>query len=169
MPSQRHARISCKYDPHADKHNRERNGALFFAAKGMQALLFATFAFFGLHTLAVAAAGAEGSGTRATEKPHACTDDGRPSVTGIDTPVKERYVLRFSRVDRTLHGFLMLSFLGLALTGHAGAVQRRAVGAAMARLFGGFSATHMAHRVFASIMIAGVPDARRRASSRAWR
>jgi hypothetical protein len=40
-----------KYDPHADKHNRDRNGALFFAAKGMQVLLFATFGFFGLHTL----------------------------------------------------------------------------------------------------------------------
>ena len=33
------------------------------------------------------------------------------------TRVKERYALRFGRVDRTLHGFLMFSFLGLALTG----------------------------------------------------
>jgi len=40
-----------KYDPHADKHNRERNAGLFYAAKFMQALLFGTFAFFGLHTL----------------------------------------------------------------------------------------------------------------------
>lgn len=40
-----------KYDPHADKHNRERNGGLYFAARGMQALLFVTFAFFGVHTL----------------------------------------------------------------------------------------------------------------------
>ena len=40
-----------KYDPHADKHNRERNASLFYAAKAMQALLFGTFAFFGLHTV----------------------------------------------------------------------------------------------------------------------
>jgi nitrate/TMAO reductase-like tetraheme cytochrome c subunit len=49
-----HARVTAsfvKYDPHADKHNRERNSVLFYAAKGMQALLFGTFGFFGLHTM----------------------------------------------------------------------------------------------------------------------
>jgi nitrate/TMAO reductase-like tetraheme cytochrome c subunit len=40
-----------KYDPHADKHNRDRNGTLFYAAKAMQWLLFGTFGFFGLHTM----------------------------------------------------------------------------------------------------------------------
>ena len=39
-----------KYDPHADKHNRERNAGLWAAAKMMQALLFGTFGFFGIHT-----------------------------------------------------------------------------------------------------------------------
>jgi nitrate/TMAO reductase-like tetraheme cytochrome c subunit len=40
-----------KYDPHADKHNRERNAGLYAAATMMQALLFCTFGFFGVHTL----------------------------------------------------------------------------------------------------------------------
>ncbi len=40
-----------KYDPHADKGNRERNAALYFAAKSMKFLLFGTFGFFGLHTV----------------------------------------------------------------------------------------------------------------------
>ena len=40
-----------KYDPHADKHDRARNRPLFYAAKGMQGLLFGTFGFFGLHTM----------------------------------------------------------------------------------------------------------------------
>ena len=40
-----------KYDPHADKRNRDRNTGLFYASKMMQALLFGTFGFFGLHTL----------------------------------------------------------------------------------------------------------------------
>jgi hypothetical protein len=40
-----------QYDPHADKRDRDRNGVLFFASKGMQALLFGTFGFFGLHTM----------------------------------------------------------------------------------------------------------------------
>ena len=60
-----------KYDPHADKHNRERNGALFFAAKGMEALLFVTFGFFGLHTLLWLLRALKDHGTPATEKPHA--------------------------------------------------------------------------------------------------
>jgi hypothetical protein len=41
-----------KYDPHADKHNRERNAGCFYASKMMQSLLFFTFGFFGLHTAA---------------------------------------------------------------------------------------------------------------------
>ena len=39
-----------KYDPHADKHNRERNAGLFYASRMMQALLFSVFGFFGVHT-----------------------------------------------------------------------------------------------------------------------
>ena len=35
---------------------------------------------------------------------------------------------RFDRADRLLHGLLMFSFLGLAFTGPAAAVQPRAVG-----------------------------------------
>jgi nitrate/TMAO reductase-like tetraheme cytochrome c subunit len=48
-----HANASAsfvKYDPHADKDNRERNGMLYLAAKAMKILLFSTFGFFGLHT-----------------------------------------------------------------------------------------------------------------------
>jgi nitrate/TMAO reductase-like tetraheme cytochrome c subunit len=39
-----------KYDPHADKDNRERNGVLYFASRFMHVLLIGTFGFFGLHT-----------------------------------------------------------------------------------------------------------------------
>ena len=39
-----------KYDPHADKHDRERNPALYFTSKFMTMLLFGVFGFFGLHT-----------------------------------------------------------------------------------------------------------------------
>lgn len=39
-----------KYDPHADKHNRQRNAGLWAAAKSMQFLLVGVFAFFGVHT-----------------------------------------------------------------------------------------------------------------------
>lgn len=40
-----------QYDPHADRHNRERNPLLFYASRFMQALLAGVFLFFGVHTL----------------------------------------------------------------------------------------------------------------------
>jgi cytochrome b subunit of formate dehydrogenase len=64
-----------------------------------------------------------------------------------------RYVLRFGRVDRTLHGFLMFSFLGLALTGMPVLFSDARWAARLARVFGGFAAAHLLHRVFASILI----------------
>lgn len=39
-----------QYDPHANKHDRKRNPALFYTAKFMSALLFAVFGIFGVHT-----------------------------------------------------------------------------------------------------------------------
>ena len=66
----------------------------------------------------------------------------------------ERHVLRFSRVDRTLHGFLMFSFLGLALTGMPVLFSEAPWARRMARVLGGFAVTHTMHRVFATIMIA---------------
>src|SRR5512137_192447 len=40
----------ARYDPHADRRNRERNPLLFYASKFMEALLIGVFAFFGIHT-----------------------------------------------------------------------------------------------------------------------
>jgi cytochrome b subunit of formate dehydrogenase len=68
--------------------------------------------------------------------------------------VTERYALRFGRDDRTLHGFLMFSFLGLALTGMPVLFSDAPWARTMARVLGGFTVTHAAHRVFAAIMIA---------------
>jgi hypothetical protein len=38
------------YDPHADKHDEERNPPLYWTARFMQLLLAGVFVFFGLHT-----------------------------------------------------------------------------------------------------------------------
>jgi nitrate/TMAO reductase-like tetraheme cytochrome c subunit len=38
------------YDPHADKHDAQRNPALYWTARFMQLLLLGVFVFFGLHT-----------------------------------------------------------------------------------------------------------------------
>src|SRR6478736_4916593 len=63
------------------------------------------------------------------------------------------YVMRFGRVDRTLHGFLMLSFLGLAFTGIPVLFSDARWAPRLAALIGGFAAAHVLHRVFASILI----------------
>ena len=70
-----------------------------------------------------------------------------------DQALATRYVVRFDRVDRTLHGFLMLSFLGLAATGMPLLFSEAPWAARLARLLGGFGATHVLHRVFATILI----------------
>ena len=64
-----------------------------------------------------------------------------------------RHLLRFDRVDRTLHGFLMLSFLGLASTGMPLLFSDATWAGLLARALGGFTVTHVLHRVFATIMI----------------
>ncbi len=38
------------FDPHANRHEKERNPTYWFAAKFMEYLLFGVFAFFGIHT-----------------------------------------------------------------------------------------------------------------------
>jgi hypothetical protein len=38
------------FDPHANKHSRERGQLLFFTNKFMEILLLGVFAFFGVHT-----------------------------------------------------------------------------------------------------------------------
>ena len=40
-----------RYDPHADKHDPDRNPTLYWARLGMTWLLVGTFGFFGLHAL----------------------------------------------------------------------------------------------------------------------
>ena len=41
----------AQYDPHADKHNRDRNPTLYYASRFMTWLLVGVFGFFGLHAV----------------------------------------------------------------------------------------------------------------------
>ena len=77
-----------------------------------------------------------------------------PVPAAVETPRRAAHVLRFDRVDRTLHGFLMLSFLGLAFTGMPVLFSTTPWAGRVARLLGGYTVIHRMHRVFATIMIA---------------
>jgi cytochrome b subunit of formate dehydrogenase len=64
-----------------------------------------------------------------------------------------RYVRRFDRYHRITHGFLMLSFLGLAGTGLPLIFSDHRWAWYLSRLWGGFEAAGTLHRFFAVIMI----------------
>ncbi len=64
------------------------------------------------------------------------------------------HVLRFSRSERLLHGLLMLSFLGLALTGLPLLFAEAPWAARLAAVFGGYGVTSVLHRLCAVLLIA---------------
>ena len=65
-----------------------------------------------------------------------------------------RFVRRFNRFERYLHGFLMLSFLGLAATGLPLFFSTAPWAGWLSRAMGGYAVTGVLHRVFAVVMIA---------------
>jgi cytochrome b subunit of formate dehydrogenase len=64
-----------------------------------------------------------------------------------------KYVQRFGRTERVMHGFLMLSFLGLALTGMPLLFAGARWAGRLAAVFGGITTAGILHRVFAVILI----------------
>jgi cytochrome b subunit of formate dehydrogenase len=75
-------------------------------------------------------------------------------MNGRFQPVTTRFVQRFDRIDRLMHGSLMISFLGLAATGLPLLFSTAPWASWLARLFGGIVVAGRLHRVFAVVMIA---------------
>jgi cytochrome b subunit of formate dehydrogenase len=67
---------------------------------------------------------------------------------------QDRHLARFSRTDRVLHGFLMFSFLGLALTGIPLLFSHAPWASLLATVLGGVVVAGILHRMFATILIA---------------
>jgi cytochrome b subunit of formate dehydrogenase len=65
-----------------------------------------------------------------------------------------RHLRRFGPFERRLHGFLMLSFLGLAATGMPLYFSASPWAVWLSRAMGGYAVTGVLHRFFAIIMIA---------------
>jgi cytochrome b subunit of formate dehydrogenase len=63
------------------------------------------------------------------------------------------HVLRFSRAERVSHGLLMLSFLGLALTGLPLLMADAPWAVRLAHAFGGYGVTSVLHRACALLLI----------------
>jgi cytochrome b subunit of formate dehydrogenase len=74
-------------------------------------------------------------------------------MTSASAGSVRRYILRFDAFDRFLHVLLMVTFLGLALTGLPLLFSTHAWAAVIARLLGGFRGAALLHRIFAFGML----------------
>jgi len=68
-------------------------------------------------------------------------------------PIGGRYYRRFTRTERILHALLMISFVGLALTGLPLLFSDKPWAAVLARMLGGFHAAGLIHRACAFVML----------------
>jgi cytochrome b subunit of formate dehydrogenase len=78
------------------------------------------------------------------------------TVAGSQTAsggVAQRYYRRFTRVERVLHSFLMLTFVGCALSGLPLVYADKPWAAVVARMLGGFEGAGLIHRICAFVMV----------------
>jgi cytochrome b subunit of formate dehydrogenase len=73
-------------------------------------------------------------------------------MNGNESPDAKQY-LRFSRLNRTLHIVMIVSFISLALTGMTLKFSYTAWAAILSRIFGGYESAGYIHRVAAVLMV----------------
>jgi cytochrome b subunit of formate dehydrogenase len=127
------------FDPHADFTSPTRNPLLYGVYVALTTLLITTFGFFGLHSLLWF--------VRSLVE---VLKHGRPR--GL-VPGGVAYV-RFQSFHRVGHTCLLVSFLGLALTGLPLKYSGYAWAKDLARGLGGFASTAVWHRIFAVVTLA---------------
>jgi cytochrome b subunit of formate dehydrogenase len=126
------------FDPHADHHDPDRSQLLYAIYAGMEILLFSVFGFFGVHTML----------WFVRSIVHRMRH-GRPRRL---QPGEPAYV-RFESFHRTLHVIVIISFLGLALTGLPLKYSEQAWARRLAAALGGFESTSFWHRVCAVMTV----------------
>jgi predicted CXXCH cytochrome family protein len=89
------------YLTHATHNDKHKYPALYYAFWGMTLLLISVFSFFGLHTL--------------LWLPRSLVERKRHKKPKVDGP--QKYIRRFSMIQRITHLFVIVSFLLLVLTG----------------------------------------------------
>jgi cytochrome b subunit of formate dehydrogenase len=128
------------YLTHATHHDRDRYPYLFWSFWGMTALLIGTLTFALLHTLAWVVRLLL---NRDEWKAH------KALVRNKD----QKFYRRFSRLQRTMHIVMMLSFFMLALTGMALKFSYMSWAQVTSRVLGGFDSMGFLHRVGAVVLI----------------
>ena len=123
------------YLPHATYRDKKKYPILFYSFWGMSALLFATFGFFGIHTMLWIPRSIR---ERLKKRPHGVALNGK-------------WVKRFPAYYRVLHVFVIISFLGLALTGMALKFSDQNWAMTISRFMGGIYVNGVIHRLCAII------------------
>ncbi|HMA17985.1 MAG TPA: cytochrome c3 family protein [Thermoanaerobaculia bacterium] len=124
------------YLTHATHHDPKRYPLLFYTFWGMASLLVGTLVFAGSHT--------------ALWLHRSLRENPRAAVAALTEP-GEVYVRRFTALQRNLHLMVIVSFLGLALTGMTLKFSYAPWAKVLARVLGGFEAAGLIHR-FCAVM-----------------
>lgn len=123
------------YLTHATHHDKNKYPILHFTFWAITSLLIAVFSFFGLHTLLwMPRSFKHLKERRKSSKIH-----------------KRYYIQRFTTSQRITHIFVILSFMGLALTGMMLKFASMPWAKVLADLFGGVEAAGRIHRISAVI------------------
>jgi cytochrome b subunit of formate dehydrogenase len=127
------------YLSHATHHDPAKYPVLFWVFWGMTSLVIGTFFFSGLHTLLWLPRAWQMRKHHREEKfdPH------------------EKQFQRFTRLNRTLHITLVVSFISLAMTGMTLKFSYTGWAVIISRLFGGFEMAGIWHR-FAALLMVGI-------------
>lgn len=134
-----HASVTASFltfDPHVDPKRKESNPLLYYINLGMILLLTSVFGFFGFHDLLWLQRSIVGHFRGEFEKYH--------NGTGP-------WVQRFNIPTRIVHGFIIVSFLGLAFTGLPLKFHFTAWAVTLVNLLGGLEVFRFFHRFFAVI------------------
>lgn len=127
-----------QFDPHADHTDPQRDPLLYWVRVGLLILLFCVFGFFGVH-----------SALWSVRSLVHVLRHGRPRAL---VPGTTAY-LRFGRFHRVAHACLLISFLGLALSGLPLKYSQHQWAVFLASLLGGFESTRVWHRLFGAVSI----------------
>jgi predicted CXXCH cytochrome family protein len=123
------------YLTHATHHDKQKYPILYFTFWAMTGLLIAVFTFFGIHTLLwMPRSYKHLKEKRKAEKIH-----------------KRYYIQRFTTDQRIMHIFVILSFMGLALTGMMLKFAGMPWAKSLADILGGVEAAGRIHRISAVI------------------
>ena len=125
------------FDPHADHHDPKRSAVVYWIYRGVLTFIIVVFGFFGLHAVFWFIRGLVDT-----------LQHGRPKHLA---PSDAGYI-RFRPFHRVAHTIMVISFLGLALTGLPLKFSDYRWAQWLAIALGGFASTGIWHRVFSVSM-----------------